>query len=114
MKVLGPTLLLLEAIVVALAIPVALVVYGEGPAAAWVLGGLAVLLLVGSGYARRPRGVEVGSALQLLVVLSGVVVPGLFVLGLIFLGVWILAIVYTGKAERLAAERAAEQPPTAG
>lgn len=114
MKVLGPTLLLLEAIVVALAIPVALVVYNEGPRSAWVLGILAVLLLLGAGYVRRPHGVEVGSALQLLVVLSGVVVPGLLLLGLLFLGVWVLAIVFTGKAERMAAERAAGEPPAAG
>ncbi|HET7901337.1 MAG TPA: DUF4233 domain-containing protein [Candidatus Nanopelagicales bacterium] len=107
MKTLGPAILLLEAIVVALAIPVALVLYDGGARAAWVLGILALLLLLGSGYARRPRGVAVGSALQLLVILAGVVVPALALLGLIFLGVWLTAVVYGGKADRAAAARAA-------
>jgi hypothetical protein len=114
-KTLGPALLLLEAVVVALAIPVAVVVQDGGARAAWVLGVLAVLLLLGAGYARRPRGVEVGSALQLLVVLAGVVVPALALLGLVFLGIWVLAVVYSGKAERAAVARAAlEAPPRAG
>lgn len=122
MKTLGPALLLLEAIVVALAIPVAVVLHDGGARAAWVLGILAVLLLLGSGYARRPRGVEVGSALQLLVILAGVLVPALALLGLIFLGVWVVAIVYGGRAERAAASAQAAQaaqaadgpPPSAG
>ena len=46
MKTLGPALLLLEAIVVALAIPVALVLDGGGARAAWTLGILAILLVV--------------------------------------------------------------------
>jgi hypothetical protein len=106
-KTLGPAILLLEAIVVALAIPVAVVLYGGGARAAWILGILAVLLLLGSGYARQPRGVAVGSVLQLLVILAGVVVPALALLGLVFLGVWLTAVVYAGKAERAAAARAA-------
>ena len=108
MKTLGPAILLLEAIVVGLAIPVAVVLYDGGARAAWVLGILAVLLLLGSGYARQPRGVAVGSVLPLLVILAGVVVPALALLGLIFLGVWLTAVVYAGKAERLEASRAAE------
>lgn len=118
MKTLGPAILLLEAIVVALAIPVAVVLYDGGARAAWVLGILAVLLVVGSGYARRPRGVVVGSVLQLLVILAGVVVPALALLGLLFLGVWLTAVVVGGKADRAAAERAAaaraaDRPPPA-
>ena len=108
MKTLGPAILLLEAIVVGLAIPVAVVLYDGGARAAWVLGILAVLLLLGSGYARQPRGVAVGSVLPLLVILAGVVVPALALLGLIFLGVWLTAVVYAGRAERLEASRAAE------
>ena len=108
MKTLGPALLLLEAIVVALAIPVALVLDDGGARAAWTLGILAILLVVGAGMARRPHGVEVGSALQLLVILAGVVVPQVAIVGLIFLAVWITAVVYAGKAERIGAARRAE------
>jgi hypothetical protein len=106
-KTLGPAILLLEAIVVGLAIPVAVVLYDGGARAAWTLGILTLLLLLGAGYARQPRGVAVGSALQLLVILAGVVVPALALLGLLFLGVWITAIVYGGRAERAAAAQRA-------
>ena len=113
MRTLGPALLLLEAIVVGLAIPVAVVLYDGGPRAAWTLGILAVLLVLGSGYARQPRGIAVGSGLQLLVILAGVVVPALALLGLIFLAIWLTAVVYAGKAERAAAARAADGAPPA-
>ena len=88
----------------------ALLVVGSGLVIArrWDSQFLAVLLLLGSGYARQPRGVAVGSGLQLLVILAGVVVPALALLGLVFLGVWLTAVVYAGKAERLEATRAAE------
>ena len=114
MKTLGPALLLLEAIVVALAIPVALVLDGGGARAAWTLGILAVLLVLGAGMARRPHGVEIGSGLQLLVILAGVVVPQVALVGLLFLAVWSTAVVYAGKAERIAATRRAELAGPAG
>lgn len=109
MKVVLPAILLLEAIVVALAIPVALAVDDRGATSAVVLGVLAILLALGSGAVRRRRGVAVGWVLQVLVLLSGFVVPALAVLGLIFLGVWVLGVIYGAKGDALAAKnRAAE------
>lgn len=109
-KVLAPAILLLEAVIVGLSIPVALVVLGEGPRAAWVLGGLALLLVVASGVARRPQGVAIGWVCQVLVLLSGLLVPAMAVIGLVFLGVWVVAVIYGGKADRIAAARAASGP----
>jgi len=109
MKVVLPAILLLEAIVVALAIPVALAVDDRGPTSAIVLGVLAILLALGSGAVRRPRGVAVGWVLQVLVLLSGLVVPAMAVLGLIFLGVWVLGVIYGAKGDALAAKNRATE-----
>lgn len=109
MKVVLPAILLLEAIVVALAIPVALAVDDRGPTSAIVLGVLAILLALGSGAVRRPRGVAVGWVLQVLVVLSGLLVPALAVLGLVFLGVWVLGVIYGAKGDALAAQNRATE-----
>lgn len=114
MKVLAPAILLLEAIVVGLAIPVALVVEGGGARAAWVLGILTVVLVLASGAARRPQGVAIGWACQVLVLLAGILVPPLAFVGLVFLGVWVVAVIFGGKADRAAAARAAASTPDPG
>jgi hypothetical protein len=105
-KVLAPAILLLEAIVVGLAIPVAVVVGGGGARAVWALGALTVVLVVAAGLARRPQGVAIGWVCQVLVLLAGFVVPALAFVGLVFLGVWVVAVIYGGRADRLAASRA--------
>jgi len=108
MKSLLAAVLVFEAVVVALAIPVAVLADGRGAAAAWALAVLALLLVLGAGVVRRPGGVAVGWVLQVLVCLSGLVVPAMGVLGLIFLGVWVVALVYGAKGDRLAAENTAK------
>jgi len=108
MKALLAAVLFFEAVVVALAIPVAVIANGRGAVAAWSLAALAVLLLLGSGLVRRPYGVAVGWVLQALVCLSGPLVPAMGVLGLVFLGVWVVALVYGAKGDRLAAENKAK------
>lgn len=106
MKSLLAAVLGLEAVVVALAIPVAVLAAGRDASSAWVLGALAVLLVLAAGLVRRPHGVAVGWAMQVLVLVAGLVVPALAVLGLVFLAVWVVALVYGAKGERLAAESA--------
>ena len=95
MKSLLAAVLVFEAVVVALAV-------------------LAVLLVLGAGLVRRPGGVAIGWALQVLVCLSGLLVPAMAVLGMIFLGVWVVALVYGAKGDRLAAESAARPRTTTG
>jgi hypothetical protein len=107
-------LLVLEAVVVALAIPVAVLAAGRDASSAWALGALAVLLVLAAGVVRRPRGIALGWAMQVLVLLAGILVPALAVLGLVFLGVWVVAIVYGSKGDRLAAEQAARARGGAG
>lgn len=117
MKVLAPAVLMLEAIAVALAIPVAATTSERGAAAGWVLAVIAIALVLGAGMARRPSGIAIGWALQVAVLASGLLVPAMFALGLIFLAVWIVALVYGGKADRAAAAHraaAAGEPPANG
>lgn len=114
MKVLPPAILFFEAVVVALAIPVAVTTAGRGAAAAWWFAALALLLLLAAGMARKPRGVAIGWVLQVAVIASGLLVPAMLVLGLIFLAVWMTALYYGAKGDRIAAAnraRAASESP---
>ena len=101
MKVLPPAILFLEAVVVALGIPVAVTSTTGGAAAGWVLG------LLAAGMARRPQGVVFGWILQVAVIAAGLIVPAMAVLGTVFLAVWITALVFGAKADRAAAANAA-------
>jgi hypothetical protein len=103
MKVLPPAMLFFEAVVVALAIPVAVTAAGRGAGAVWWFAVLALLLLLTSGIARTPRGVRVGWILQVAVLASGLLVPAMFVLGAIFVALWVAALHYGAKGDRIAA-----------
>ena len=96
MRRLCATVLVMEAVVIGLAIPVAITVGHARPGAAgWAGGALAVAAVLLAGVVGRP-GLRValvaGSVLQLLVIAAGVLVPVMYVLGVIFAGFWILAI----------------------
>jgi hypothetical protein len=49
---------------------------------------LAVLMVVAAGLVRRPFGIAVGSVLQVLFVLTGVMLVAMFVVGAIFAAIW--------------------------
>jgi Protein of unknown function (DUF4233) len=90
------TVLVMEAIVIGLAIPVAIVQehVHHGVAGA-VGGGLAVSALLLSGMVGRPGmgwALIAGSVLQLLVIASGVIVPAMYILGAIFAALWVTGI----------------------
>jgi 4-diphosphocytidyl-2C-methyl-D-erythritol kinase len=103
MKRLCATVLVMEAIVIGLAIPVAITIGHDPPAKAGLAGGclaVAAVLLAGLVSRAASRGVlAAGSALQLLVIAAGVVVPVMYALGAIFAGFWALAIVMGRRAE---------------
>ncbi|MGI8336434.1 DUF4233 domain-containing protein [Actinomadura scrupuli] len=82
-----------EAIVIALAIPVAITVVHTDAGAAGVAGGVAaVLCLLLAGFLRYRWAYVAGSALQVLIIVSGFVVSTMFFLGAIFAALWITAI----------------------
>jgi hypothetical protein len=101
------TVLAMEAIVIGLAIPVAIVLeHVHRGLAGGVGGGLAVCALLLSGLVGRP-GLDwtlvAGTVLQALVIAAGAVVPAMYGLGAIFAALWITGI---WLARRLAAPAA--------
>lgn len=114
MKTLCAATLAFESIVVLLAIPVAIVVQ-DVPPAVGIVGGLLLMfaLIYASASQRRSWGLAVGWALQVIVILTGFVVPLMFFLGGIFALLWFYSI-RVGirgdaiKAARDAAVQAAE------
>ncbi len=90
------TVLVMEAIVIGLAIPVAIVLeHVHHGLAGGVGGGLAGCALLLSGLVgRRGMGwaLVAGTVLQVLVIAAGIVVPAMYSLGAIFAGLWITGI----------------------
>jgi hypothetical protein len=88
--------LIFEAIVIGLAIPVAITIEHEphrsAGVAGGVLAGIAVLLAAVVGRPGQRWALVAGSLLQVAVIAAGVVVPAMFVLGAIFAGLWAVAI----------------------
>ena len=106
------TVLIMEAVVIGLAIPVAIVLeHLSHGVAGGVGGGLAVCALLLSGLVGRPGmgwALWAGTALQVLVIAAGVVVPAMYVLGVIFAALWVTGI---WLARRLQTPPAAVQRP---
>jgi hypothetical protein len=98
------TVLGCEAIVIALAIPVAVSVLDvDGATAGGVCGALALACLVMAGLLRRPWAIPAGSVLQVLIIATGFMVPVMFFLGALFGALW-------GTAIWLGRKAAAAQP----
>jgi hypothetical protein len=107
MRVLTSSVLVMEAIVLGLAIPVALVAGGQPAAVGWLLGGVALACLVLPAFGSRPLFVPAGWALQVALLAAGVFEPFLFVLGALFAILWAIAVRLGRRAD--AARAAAAQ-----
>ncbi|WP_067794125.1 DUF4233 domain-containing protein [Actinomadura formosensis] len=93
------TVLGCEAIVIALAIPVAVAVLKvDGATAGAVCGSLAAACLVLAGLLRRPWAIPAGTGLQVLIIATGFMVPAMFFLGAVFGALWGTAIWLGRKA----------------
>ena len=90
------TVLVFEAIVIGLAIPVAIVLeHANRGLAGGVGGALAVCAVLIGGVVGRPRmgwALVAGTVLQFLVIASGVVVTAMYTLGVIFAALWFTGI----------------------
>jgi hypothetical protein len=81
--------LMLEAIVVALALPVvAKLGGGLSTTAGWIVGALALAMLVAAFLQRRPWGLTLALTLQAAMIACVFVVPTLGALGVVFAVVW--------------------------
>jgi hypothetical protein len=105
MRAIAASVLVFEALVVALAIPVAITLSGTNPVLAGV-GGAAIALgcLVVAGLLRRPIGYQLGWGLQGVVIATGFVVPAMFFLGTLFALLWGVGLAVGRKGERIEAE----------
>jgi Protein of unknown function (DUF4233) len=102
------SVLIFEAIVVGLAIPVALALTDADPAlVGWGFGGLALCCLVCAGVVGRRWGIAVGWVLQVLILLTGLVVAAMVVLGVMFGALWFAAVHYGGRVDALKAAQEA-------
>jgi hypothetical protein len=90
------TVLMMEAVVIGLAIPVAIVQeHLRHGVAGGVGGGLALSALLLGVLVGRPGlgwALWAGTALQVLVIAAGVVVPAMYILGTIFAALWVTAV----------------------
>ncbi len=114
MRQLGGTVLIMEAVVIGLAIPVAIVLEHSGRAlAGGVGGGLAVCaVLLGGVVGRRGMGwaLWAATALQALIIAAGAVVPAMFVLGAIFAALWVTGIWLARRLQMTPASNPAPDP----
>lgn len=108
MNRIAATILVMEAIVVALAVPVALNVSDIATTPGWVAAAVVALLcIVGAGTVRRGRpGYVIGSVAQVGAVGIGFILPLMFVLGGIFAAMWfVLLRIGPGVEERAAGQQ---------
>jgi len=110
-KVLGAFVLGFEVIIVLLAIPVAVMAgwrWIEIPNLALIIGGivLALVMIAVVGMLPRPGGVIAGWVLQVLLVLTGLIVPLMFAIGGIFALLWFYAVRVGTRIDR--ADKVAE------
>jgi hypothetical protein len=93
MRVLGSTVLILEALVVLLAVPIAINVSNVNATYVLVIGiALAGLLVLTVGVITKPIAVPIGWVLQVLVIASGIIVPTMFFIGGLFALLWFFAV----------------------
>ena len=87
---LGGSVLVFEAIVIILAIPVAINVAGAPAGPAIALGGLlaAFAVLTAAMLRRGPGWIAAGWAVQVLVIASAIIVPAMLLLGAMFALLW--------------------------
>jgi hypothetical protein len=95
-----------EALVVALGIApaVALADVHPGVAAGGGLGIAAACVVAAASLPRR-WAYATGSVLPAIVILTGLVVPGMAIVGVVFAALWATAIYLGGRAERIRRER---------
>jgi Protein of unknown function (DUF4233) len=97
------TVLIMEAVVVLLAIvPAKVLEHVSGGTAGALGGGIALAAIVLAGLVGRPRmgwALYAGSALQVLVIVAGIILPAMYVLGVIFTALWFSGIWLARKFE---------------
>jgi len=95
MKRLCATVLVMEAIVIVLAVPVAIQIDHLTPHTAALTGGVAAVVAVVLAALARPAlwlTLVAGSLLQAYIIASGQIIPVMYILGGIFAALWVIGI----------------------
>jgi hypothetical protein len=104
--------LVLEAIVVLLALPVAINLdAGVGPAGVVVICLLAAALIACCVIVRRPYAIPVILGLQAVMIAGAFITPTMGVMGLVFAGVWALILWFRAELRRRLAAGTLPEPP---
>jgi hypothetical protein len=112
MRTMAAPVLFFEALIVALAIPVALALTDVSAAAiGWGFGALAVACLVCASQLGHPWAYALGSVLQVFVLACGFLVPAMVILGLVFGALWVAALRYGRQVDVAKAQRRAAATP---
>jgi len=112
MKVMGSAILIFQAIVIGLTVPVAVVMNGVSKSQAiWTSLALILLCLLAVGGVRRDRRTAVTTALlvQAIIIGTGIAVRPMLFPGILFLIIWLLAINLSAKTDAAIAAKAALQ-----
>lgn len=88
MRMLTSAVLVMEAIVLGLTLPVVIVVNGQSGPVVWFLAAIALGCLILPAFARRPFYEPVGWLLQGAAIASGLITGWMYVLGGIFAILW--------------------------
>lgn len=96
------SVLVFEAIILILAIPVAIKIEDLHHGVAFsVGGGLALVAVLLAGFIGRGRwALVVGAVLQFAIIAAGVEIPALYVLGVVFCALWFGGIYMAGRLEQ--------------
>jgi len=106
MRMLGASVLIMEALVVGFAMLVAKDVSINSAIPATALGvAIAVLAVIAAARLRSRLGWALGWLVQLLVIAGGLVVPVMYFLGVLFAALFAAAVIVGRKGERARAER---------
>jgi hypothetical protein len=114
-KRLCATVLIFEAIVIILAVPVATHIDHVSPRSALVTGGVAAALaIVFAGLARIQLQATLvgGSLLQVYLIASGAIVPAMYFLGALFAALWAIGIWLGRRDERADGHQMPKRGPT--
>lgn len=107
MKILARSVLTMEAITMGFAL---LLVRLDHDGNELMIGiAIAILLLLNAGLLRLRLGWWLGHALQVAVILYGLVIPTMFFMGAIFAALWVAALYFGRKGERIRASLIAER-----
>ncbi|HEU5267810.1 MAG TPA: DUF4233 domain-containing protein [Jatrophihabitans sp.] len=79
----------LEALVVLLIPRAIALTTGLGPVRTAILIGLAVVFVVAAALVRRPWGIGLGSALQVVFTATGFLIAAMFIVGVLFMAIWL-------------------------